>query len=133
MALNINYQHSKNSLTINSSHQNQFPVPSGAPSNVAAITLAPTSVEVSWDQLSNTDRNGIIVSYEVRISWPLENGKLGTIYANTSGSSNQLLLNMLQECVQYNISVRAYTSQGPGPFSGGVLDSSLNSKPTAVF
>ena len=45
---------------------------------------------------------------------------------NTSGAINQLMLNGLQECVQYSISVRAYTSQGPGPFSVAVLDSSLN-------
>ena len=62
----------------------------------------------------------------MRYSWPLGNGQSGSIYVNTSGASNQLVLNRLQECVQYNISVRAYTSQGPGPFSGGVLDSSFN-------
>ena len=61
------------------------------------------------------------------------NGQLGTMYVNTSGDSNQLVLNSLQECVQYNISVRAYTSQGPGLFSSSVLDSSLNSESTIVF
>ena len=30
--------------------------------------------------------------------------------------------------MQYNIAVRAYTSQGPGPFSVPILDSSLNSE-----
>ena len=45
---------------------------------------------------------------------------------NTSGAQTQLVLGALQECVQYNISVRAYTSQGPGPFSKPILDSSLN-------
>ena len=61
------------------------------------------------------------------------NGQLGTTYVNTSGDSNHLVLNNLQECVQYNISVRAYTSQGPGLFSDGVLDSSLNCESTNVF
>ena len=28
---------------------------------------------------------------------------VGTIYVNTSGNSNQVILNRLQECVQYNI------------------------------
>ena len=49
-------------------------------------------------------------------------------YANASGASTQILLDKLMDCVQYNISVRAYTSQGPGPFSASVPDSSLNSE-----
>ena len=103
-------------------------VPSGAPSNVVALTIAPTSVNVSWDQLPTTARNGIIITYELKYSWPLGSGQLGTMYVNTSGTPNQLVLNNLQECVQYIISVRAYTSQGPGPFSRDILDSSLNSE-----
>ena len=107
-----------------------FSVPSAAPTNVIAIIIATTSVNVSWNQLPNIARNGIIIAYEVKYSWPLESGQLGTIYVNTSGVTNQLVLNWLQECVQYSISVRAYNSQGPGPFSGEVLDSSLNSEST---
>eukprot|EP00731_Ephydatia_muelleri_P003775 Em0001g3775a len=56
-------------------------VPSGAPGNVAAITIAPTSINVSWNQVPN---NCIIIAYEVKYSWPLGNGQLGTIYVNTS-------------------------------------------------
>ena len=103
-------------------------VPIATPGNVVAITTAPTSINVSWDQLPNTTRNGMIIAHEVKYSWPLGNEQLGTIYVNTSGTSNQVVLNRLQECVQYNISVRAYTSQGPGPFSEAVRDSSLNSE-----
>ena len=106
-----------------------FSVLSGAPGNVAAITIAPTSINVSWDQIAN---NFIIIAYEVKYSWPLGNGQLGTTYVNTSGNSNQVILNRLQECVQYNISVRAYTSQGPRPFSGAVLDSSPNGESSIV-
>ena len=113
------------------SRQFYISVPSGTPGNVVAVTISPTSVNVSWDQLPN---NGTVIAYEVRYSWPLGNRQWETIYVNTSsGATNQLVLNSLQECVQYDISVRYYTSQGPGPFSGGVLDSSLNSKFTMVF
>ncbi|KAL5497494.1 hypothetical protein EMCRGX_G013970 [Ephydatia muelleri] len=104
-------------------------VPIASPGNVVAITTAPTSVNVRWDQLPNTARNGMIIAHEVKYSWPLGNEQLGTIYVNTSGTSNQVVLNRLHECVQYNISVRAYTSQGPGPFSEAVCDSSLNLYP----
>ena len=105
-----------------------YSVPIASPGNVVAITTAPTSVNVCWDQLPNTARNGMVIAHEVKYSWPLGNDQLGTIYVNTSGTSNQVVLNRLQECVQYNISVRAYTSQGPGPFSEAVCDSSLNRK-----
>ena len=102
--------------------------PTTAPTKVSAITLTPTSVNVSWEQIPNISRNGILIAYEVRYTWPLGNGQTGVSYRNTSGATNNLVLNMLQECVQYSISVRAYTSQGPGPFSGAVVDSSLNSE-----
>ena len=105
-----------------------FSGPSVAPIIVSAITLAPTSVNVSWEQIPNISRNGILIAYEVRYTWPLGNGQTGVSYRNTSGAPNHLVLSMLQECVQYSTSVRAYTSQGPGPFSGAVVDSSLNSE-----
>ena len=97
-----------------------FTVP---PVNVAAVAFAPTSVNVSWEHMSG---NGIFIVYEVRSMWPLDNGRTGVSYRNTSGVTNHLVLNMLQECLQYNISVRAYTRQGPGPYSTAVADSSLH-------
>ena len=45
-------------------------------------------------------------------------GALMTMTMNTSNTS--IVLGGLQEYVEYNISVRAYTSVGPGPFSPGV-------------
>ena len=107
---------------------NSSSVPSGPPRNIAAITISPFSVNVTWVSVSNISRNGIITTYEVMYMWPLSNGQLSMNYANTSGASTQILLDKLMDCVQYNISVRAYTSQGPGPFSASVLDSSLNSE-----
>ena len=41
----------------------------------------------------------------------------GSLLRNTS--STFLLLSGLEEFVEYNISVRAYTSVGPGPYSAG--------------
>ena len=64
----------------------------------------------------------VITLYEVKYTWPLQSGQLGISYMNTSGAQTQLVLGALQECVQYNISVRAYTSQGPGQFSEPVQD-----------
>ena len=45
-------------------------------------------------------------------------GQLMTMTMNTSNTS--IVLGELQEYVEYNITVRAYTIVGPGPFSPGV-------------
>ena len=42
---------------------------------------------------------------------------------NTSnGSVLMIVLTDLEEYIEYNISVRAYTSAGPGPYSVGSID-----------
>ena len=45
-------------------------------------------------------------------------GQLMTMVMNTSNTS--IVLGGLQEYVEYNITVGAYTIVGPGPFSPGV-------------
>ena len=45
-------------------------------------------------------------------------GQLMTMTMNTSNTS--IVLGGLQEYVEYNITVRTYTSVGPGPFSPAV-------------
>ena len=65
------------------------------------------------------EQNGIIILYEVQYE-PLMTfgGELMTMVMNTSNTS--IVLGGLQEYVEYNISIRAYTIVGPGPFSPGV-------------
>ena len=68
-----------------------------------------------WEEVPAIDRNGIIVTYEVvfesveRNSTPKKQ--------NVTASSRGTTLAGLQEYVRYNISVRASTSVGPGPYS----------------
>ena len=45
-------------------------------------------------------------------------GQLMTMTTNTSNTS--IILGGLEEYIGYNITVRAFTSVGPGPFSPGV-------------
>ena len=96
-----------------------FPAPSGYPQNVEPTTISSTEILVSWDEVPAIDQNGIIVLYEVQYE-PLMTfgGQLMTMSMNTSNTS--IVLGGLQEYVDYNITVRAYTSVGPGPFSPGV-------------
>ena len=93
-----------------------FPAPSGYPQNVEPTTISSTEILVSWDEIPAIDQNGIIILYEVQYD-PLMTfgGQLMTMAMNTSNTS--IVLGRLQEYVEYNISVRAYTSVGPGPFS----------------
>ena len=71
---------------------------------------------VSWDEVPPIDRNGIVTNYEVLYE-PLETfgGAIMSMTVNTTNTSTTL--SGLEEFVEYNISVRAYTSEGPGPYS----------------
>ncbi len=68
-----------------------------------------------------TDQNGIITMYEVQYE-PLEtfDGLIQTHTVNVSALSRSVTLTDLQEFVNYTISVRAYTSEGEGPYSVSV-------------
>ena len=76
---------------------------------------------VTWDMVPLIDQNGVITMYEV-LYQPLETFG-GTIAFNTTRVAailESVLLTGLQEYVNYNISVQAYTSVGEGPYSGDV-------------
>ncbi len=98
-------------------------VPSNVPQNISTDSLSSTSIRVRWDPVPAIDQNGDITLYEVRYD-PLEtfNGQITTGYENTTdGSVLEITLESLQEYVEYNISVRAYTIVGAGPFSDGIV------------
>ena len=83
-------------------------------------TISSTEILVSWDEVPAIDQNGVIILYEVQYK-PLMtfDGELMTIMT-TNTSDTSIVLGGLQEYVEYNITVRAYTSVGPGPFSPSV-------------
>ena len=75
---------------------------------------------VTWDEIPGLDRNGIIIDYEVEIE-PLDfPADIMTDILTTTNLS--ILVTGLEEFVNYNISVRAYTSVGPGPYSDPVTE-----------
>ena len=96
-------------------------VPASPPQNVTAMVESSTAIRVSWEEVPAIDRNGEITEYEVQYE-PLETfgGQISTSTVNTSMLS--INLTGLQEFTDYNISVRAYTSAGPGPYSIGVVE-----------
>ena len=100
--------------------------PDAAPENVTAIAITSTEIEFSWQEVPPIDHNGIITTYEIEFM-PL-NTFGGTLVAETVNVSSTVLkieLTALEEYVEYNISVRAYTSVGPGPYSDGVMETTL--------
>ena len=95
-----------------------FLVPRIPPTNVAVNTASSTSIMVTWGPVPAIDQNGIITEYEVMYE-PLETfgGNITTQRMNVTVPEMSVTLTKLQEFVFYNISVRAYTSVGAGPFS----------------
>ena len=97
------------------------PEPSDPPQNVTATVISSTEVMVSWKEVPAIHQNGEITTYEIE-HVPLEiYGE--EITTNTSnGSVLMMVLTGLEEYVEYNISVRAYTSVGPGPYSDTITE-----------
>ena len=87
---------------------------------VEAMVISPTEIETSWNEVDPIDQNGIIILYEVDYQ-PAQvfDGSITVDVVNTTNTT--IILSDLHESVQYNITVRAYTSIGPGPFSSHVL------------
>ena len=95
-----------------------FTAPASSPSNVNISNISSTEVLVMWDMVPLMNQNGIITMYEVMYQ-PLEtfNGNISTQTMVVSRTEMSVFLIELQEFVNYNISVRAYTSVGAGPYS----------------
>ena len=90
------------------------------PPNVQATAISSTEIMVTWDEIPGLDQNGIIAEYEVQIE-PLDfQADLLVDLLNTTNLS--IAVTGLEEYVFYNISVRAYTSVGPGPYSDPVTE-----------
>ena len=68
-------------------------------------------------------QNGVTTMYEVLYE-PLETfgGAIGSLTKTVAGTETLTVLTNLEEFVNYAISVRAYTSAGPGPYSGTFND-----------
>lgn len=89
--------------------------PGASPQGVRTPVISSSEIAVIWEEVEAIDRNGIIVMYEVRAD-PLQFSEmLTTLSINATNMSTSIT--GLEAYVLYNISVRAYTSVGPGPYS----------------
>ena len=91
---------------------------------MTATALSPTEIEVSWEEVPLIDQNGMITTYEVRYTPETRfQDEISTNSVNITNSSvMSITLTGLEEFVGYNISVRAYTGEGPGPYSPDVAE-----------
>ena len=94
--------------------------PAASPENVQATNISSTAIMVTWEEVPAIEQNGIIINYEVQFE-PLQfTAKLTTGTIDTTDLS--VTITGLEEYVDYNISVRAYTSVRPGPYSDPVTE-----------
>ena len=98
--------------------------PDDSPQNITAAAVSSTEIEVSWEEVPAIDQNGVISVYEIRYIPEMRfQGEILTDSVDiTNTSMRSTNLTDLEEYVVYNISVRAYTSVGPGPYSDGVVE-----------
>ena len=100
-------------------------VPDMQLSNVTAVAQSPTEILVSWTELSDICQNGKVTLYEVQYK-PLETfNVLDSATVNVTAPATTMNITDLEEYVEYNISVRAYTSVGPGSYSDPVIERTL--------
>ena len=84
-----------------------------------------------WDEIPGLDQNGIVINYEVQIE-PLDFP--ADIFVHPLTTTNLLIrATGLEEYVNYNISVRAYTSVGPGPYSDPVTVRTLEDGNVPIY
>ena len=88
-----------------------------------AVARSSTEILVTWEEVPAIDENGIIINYEIQFE-PLE--FTDVLMTETIIAANMsAMISGLQEYVEYSISVRAYTSVGPGPYSDPVTQRTL--------
>ena len=93
-------------------------VPGSSPDNITALVRSPRSIVVSWEEVPAIEQNGVITGYQLRYE-PLMifGSEARETILDVTAPSRATTLSGLQEYVQYNISVRALTVVGPGPYS----------------
>ena len=87
-------------------------VPASPPNNITATSASSTSIQVNWTEVPAIE----YMEYNQTTFTGV------TMYNTTVVDSTMFttVLNGLLEYVEYCIQVRAYTSQGPGPYTNAI-------------
>ena len=97
-------------------------VPSSSPQNVVASDITQTSAMVMFEAFPVIHENGILIAYEILFEPTPAVGQDvgGDVLQNVTVTEFSTIVEGLAENVLYNVTVRAYTAVGPGPFSNPV-------------
>lgn len=87
--------------------------PKGPPANVTYHFQTPDVISVTWDPPTRADRSGQIKKYDVQF---LKKGDQASLIEKTTELTKAVFTG-LEEDAHYIFKVRAYTIQGPGPYS----------------
>ena len=106
-----------------------FPTaPDGYPQDTIALTRTSTEIEVRWNPVPPSQRNGDITHYEVELNETTFTERSTSELRQTNGTQLLLLLTGLEEFVEYSMRVRAYTSVGTGPFSPNISNATFTDR-----
>ena len=75
---------------------------------------------VTWEEVRRLDQNSIITDYEILLEALDFSAEIPTDTITTTNLS--IVIMDLEEFINYNISVRAITNVGPGPYSDPVTE-----------
>ena len=93
--------------------------PDRPPVDVVVWTPHSTSIHVSWNEVPNGYKNGIIRGYKVHYTELQQNAPTGT--ENIPPFERSLSITGLRKFTQYNVTVLAYTSKGDGVTTSTVM------------
>ena len=92
--------------------------PSGFPTDIQATAVSSTTIRVEWNNVEEAERNGNITHFEIIISLPSSAAvNESNITVQVSWKDRDFMFDDLEEFTEYNVSLRAFTVVGPGPFS----------------
>ena len=95
-----------------------FSAPGAGPELPSSAQVNKTTFNISWEPLLREKSYGKVILYEVKAIF-LKKGNLrkrSVIYSPVNTSVTFVVLSDLELCSKYNVSVRAYTAEGPGPY-----------------
>jgi len=88
------------------------------------MKVSETTFNISWASITREKSYSKVIVYEVKHDFKGLRTRRSTLNSrsiNSTGTLTFVVLNGLQICAQYSVSVRAYTVAGPGPYSPSMI------------